>query len=107
MWIDDVRPAPEGYVWCKSVNEALRFIINHYKSIEEISLDHDAGDYAKDGGDFIVVLNEMERITHSPFWSEAYKKAFMKYKFFIHTANPVGRLNMLAIIERNGWKEIR
>ena len=22
LWIDDVRPAPEGYVWCKSVEEA-------------------------------------------------------------------------------------
>ena len=22
LWIDDVRPAPEGYVWCKSVIEA-------------------------------------------------------------------------------------
>ena len=22
LWIDDVRPAPEGYVWCKSVDEA-------------------------------------------------------------------------------------
>lgn len=20
LWIDDVRPAPEGYKWCKSVN---------------------------------------------------------------------------------------
>lgn len=19
LWLDDVRPAPEGYVWCKSV----------------------------------------------------------------------------------------
>ena len=22
LWIDDVRPAPEGYVWCKSVKHA-------------------------------------------------------------------------------------
>lgn len=26
LWINDVRPAPEGYVWCKSVNEAKGFI---------------------------------------------------------------------------------
>ena len=26
LWIDDVRPAPEGYVWCKSVNEAKQTI---------------------------------------------------------------------------------
>ena len=27
LWIDDVRPAPEGYVWCKTVNEAKSEII--------------------------------------------------------------------------------
>ena len=26
IWVDDVRPAPEGYVWKKSVNEAKMFI---------------------------------------------------------------------------------
>ena len=26
LWIDDVRPAPEGYIWCKSVNEAKKQI---------------------------------------------------------------------------------
>lgn len=28
LWIDDVRPAPEGYVWCKSVIDA-RCVIKH------------------------------------------------------------------------------
>ena len=28
LWIDDVRPAPLGYVWCKSVNEAKLTIEN-------------------------------------------------------------------------------
>lgn len=28
LWIDDVRPAPDGYdCWCKSVNEAKNFIM--------------------------------------------------------------------------------
>ena len=26
IWLDDIRPAPEGYVWCKSVNIAKRTI---------------------------------------------------------------------------------
>ena len=26
IWLDDIRPAPEGYVWCKSVNSAKRTI---------------------------------------------------------------------------------
>lgn len=27
LWIDDVRPAPEGYEWIASVNEAKATII--------------------------------------------------------------------------------
>ena len=32
LWIDDVRPAPKGYVWCKSVDEAKKNykILRHY-----------------------------------------------------------------------------
>ena len=26
LWVDDVRPAPEGYIWVCSVNEAKRYI---------------------------------------------------------------------------------
>lgn len=32
LWIDDVRPAPEGYVWCKSVNKAM-FLIEYYEDV--------------------------------------------------------------------------
>ena len=28
LWIDDVRPAPEGYVWCTTVNQAKMVIID-------------------------------------------------------------------------------
>lgn len=101
LWIDDVRPAPEGYIWIKSTNEALNFIVNHLKEIEEIALDHDAGYYAGWGGDYINILKELERLAHkSP-------ATFIGYKFSIHTANPVGAANMRAIIQRNGWQEIK
>ena len=26
IWLDDVHPAPRGYVWCKSVNYAKEII---------------------------------------------------------------------------------
>ena len=101
IWIDDCRPAPEGYIWLKSTNEALRFIVNHINEIEEIALDHDAGDYVDCGGDYINILNELERLSHR------LPSAFIEYKFSIHTANPVGAANMRRIIERNGWREIK
>ena len=30
LWIDDVRPAPKGYYWVRSVNEAKRVICDPF-----------------------------------------------------------------------------
>lgn len=113
LWVDDVRPAPESYVWCKSVNEAKNTIANAsarffhlYKEeniIDEtlhitlIDLDHDAGEYASDGGDYIKLLDWLE-------WLYDGKGTYTEFR--IHSMNPVGVANMRRIIERNGWKEI-
>lgn len=128
LWIDDVRPAPEGHVWCKSVEAAKNLIIvfnrgvegyrymlenpenialagctpikeNIQKRIDEmtielIDIDHDAGNYAQYGGDYIKLLDWLEETGRS-------------YPIHIHSQNPVGVQNMRRIIERNGWKEIR
>ena len=103
LWIDDVRPAPDGYVWCKTVNYAIAWILrysNHIDwdnnlvdEIELIDIDHDAGDYASDGGDYINLLNWLEETGRN-------------YPIRIHSMNPVGVQNMRRIIERNGWKEV-
>ena len=93
IWVDDVRPAPEGYVWCKSVNEAKRRICVA-NSISVIDIDHDAGDYAFDGGDYIKLLDWLEQVGGN-------------YPIRIHSQNPVGVANMRRIIESNGWKEIK
>ena len=57
IWLDDLRPAPKEYIWCRSVNEAIRFIKSTDCEIELIDCDHDLGDYAKDGGDGIKLLD--------------------------------------------------
>lgn len=106
VWIDDVRPAPDGYVWCRSTNGALRFITQNKNYIELIDLDHDAGDYADDGGDFINVLKELERLSRSPRHKDTYDFFVHKIKFKLHSMNPVGIENMRRIIENNGWNEI-
>lgn len=129
LWIDDVRIAPEGYVWCKSVNEAKRLIqeneeiynkiLNEIRvgiindeiekgSVEEhelwkkaglqeitlIDIDHDAGDFVNDGGDYIKLLDWLEETERN-------------YPIKIHSMNVVGVANMRRIIEKNGWVEIR
>jgi hypothetical protein len=104
LWIDDVRPAPEGWVWIQTTDEAIAFIIMNKPSldpIEIISLDHDCGDFLYEGGDYINILKEME------WMSEIGSKDFSHIQFHLHSANPVGVANMRRIIERNGWKEVK
>ena len=114
IWIDDVRTAPEGYVWLKSTREALRFITapENRNQIELIDLDHDAGEFAKDGGDYIGVLNELERLSRKVtrvdgvVFHNYWHGLCQKIKFRIHSANPVGVQRMRLILQANGWTEI-
>ena len=114
LWIDDVRPAPDGYAWYKSVNEIKDVIVcceiikaskerdswlfptfdKEDVTIDLIDIDHDAGDYASDGGDYIRLLDWLEETGRN-------------YPIRIHSMNPVGCANMRAIIAKNGWKEIK
>lgn len=111
LWLDDIRPNPEGYIWCKSVNQAKDYIIARERrlkryaeagvfqnladilAIKIIDIDHDAGEYSNDGGDYIKLLD----------WFEATGR---NYPIHIHSMNPIGVENMRRIIKRNHWKEI-
>ncbi len=113
LWVDDVRPAPEGYIWCRSVGDAINTIklrearieniLRDYTpsemrmkdlSIQIIDIDHDAGDYANDGGDYIKLLDWLEETGRN-------------YPIRIHSMNPVGVENMRRIIQKNGWTEVK
>lgn len=121
IWLDDERSAPAGYEWIKSVNEAKRVILEAEAVVERVSrmeasieelpnwcdyiarqsatitlidMDHDAGDFAKDGGDYVRLLD----------WLEETERSF---PIRLHSMNPVGVENMRRIIHRNGWVEIR
>lgn len=97
LWIDDIRPAPDGFIWCKSVNQAKAAITTyeHQHSYDNIliDLDHDAGDYFNDGGDYFKILD----------WLEEKNIVDTEYFFKIHSMNVVGRMNMEVICKRNGW----
>lgn len=96
IWVDDIRPAPQGYFWCKSVRHTIKVIQNYERlnyPIEVIDLDHDAGEYAFDEGDYIKILNWLEETGRN-------------YPIRIHSMNPVGRDNMRRIIKKNGWCEM-
>ena len=113
IWVDDIRTPPDGYVWKKSVNDVINLIkyceniiINEYPftftssliiesyAIELIDIDHDAGDYASDGGDYIRLLDWLEETGRN-------------YPIRIHSMNPVGVANMRTVIQRNNWVEVQ
>ena len=103
LWIDDLRPAPAGYIWIKTVNDA-KWYIESAEDVEEIfptgtpvikliDIDHDAGDFASNGGDYIKLLDWLEETGRN-------------YPIRLHSMNPVGLQNMRTIINKNGWKEV-
>ena len=91
LWIDDIRQAPDGFIWCKSVNQAKAAITayEHQYSCDNIliDLDNDAADYFK-------ILD----------WLEEKNIVDTGYFFKIHSKNPVGIMKMEDIIRHNGWK---
>lgn len=117
LWLDDLRPAPEGYIWVKTVEDAI-FEIERYKSefnacwkmyifgycnreqlerwlatwtIEEISCDNDLGEHEFEGYKLLDWLEVTE----------------YNFPIHIHTDNAVARERMRAIIQRNGWTEVK
>ena len=94
IWLDDMRPAPDGYYHCRSVNEVKLYIETAEKcdiDISVIDCDHDLGISARLGGDGIKLLDWLaERGTF--------------YPVELHTMNAVGYSNMRRMIERY-WKQ--
>ena len=112
LWIDDMRKPPEEdtkysfepskeWLWCRSTNEAITAIRMYDRSFNAetilIDLDHDSGTYQNEGGDYINILN----------WLESSGMVDTGYFFHIHSMNPAGVQNMRAIIEHNGWREVK
>lgn len=94
IWLDDIRPAPEGYIHCRSVNEAkaaIRFYERNYHDDRIlINLGHDSGD------DYIKLLD----------WLEKEGIVDTGYLFHLYARNAVGAESMRRIIRKNKWKEI-
>jgi hypothetical protein len=89
IWLDDIRPAPEGWTWVThpwSVMGMLRKskFSGHEdaEDITEISFDHDLG-VGDTGYDVAKLIEEM-----------AAHNIIKPIKWAIHSANPVGRRNI-------------
>lgn len=108
IYVDDVRPCPEGYdKYCKTTNDTVKAIRKKYKEGVRhflVDLDNDTEDAVNDtnGGEFTNILRQLESYVHLG------KMAGLNLEVAIHTGNPSARENMRSIIRGNStWmKEV-
>lgn len=92
LWVDDERPAPEGWDLAKSYQEAIDKLetINY----DKVSLDHDIASFdengEKTGYDIALWL------ANRKYTSDEY----IPSKIECHSANPVGRLRIEGVVNR-------
>lgn len=102
LWLDDMRPAPEGYTWVKDYNEAVRYWQTE-GTPDIASLDHDLygmtmyvpGTYDYSGFDFVQWL-----CGDNPASEDSGRWPFLSLA--LHTDYTGGRERMADLIERYG-----
>ena len=117
LWLDDVRPAPEGWVHAKTATEACD--VMQSVVVSEASLDHDLGICPKctpgqiEAAANLVIVQSLDstcdrrrcacqcHATGYDFvlWCAAQNR-WPAAKPRVHSANPVGAANMRAVIDR-------
>jgi hypothetical protein len=93
VWLDDVRPAPAGWVHVLTPEAAIDLLRSD--DVEEISLDHDLGLFTEGGkertGYEVLVFIEREVAMGTA--------TFTLPEIHIHSANAVGRRRMSQAIQ--------
>ena len=89
IWVDDIRPAPEGWVWFKSSNVVCEWMVAMLMSdtpfkVDVMSLDHDLG--GDDTTRPIVMF-----FCLNDWWPDEVR---------VHSANPPGVYWLESMIER-------
>lgn len=90
LFVDDYRPAPQGWVQAKTVTEAIRMIMTYPRDIETISLDHDIENSAET---FMAVAHFLVM-----FLKDRKSITTVLPKINIHTGNPDAGDRMAAIL---------
>jgi len=92
VWLDDIRPMPEGYdIHAYSAAEAIELLKSG--KVTEISLDHDLADLERDGYEVACWIEK-----------HAYDGTLPKLIWKIHSANPVGVSRMRsALTQAEKW----
>lgn len=91
LWIDDLRHPPDHtWIWVKTSQEAIDVLQSQH--VDHISFDHDLG-YDANGEDdkAVFVATYIEEL--------AAENAIHRISWEVHSANPVGRKDLTAIME--------
>jgi len=86
IWLDDIRQAPHGFIHVKNLAELKALLTAQSEPIEIMSFDHDLGEDTPSGYEIIKWLAEH----HLDRWPKEIQ---------VHSANPVGRDNILAFAD--------
>ena len=89
LWLDDdleKRPTPAGWRRVMSSNETIAVLATEV--VAYLSLDHDLGDYAHDGGDAKAVTDWLAEHRRWPVCG-----------INVHSSNPIGMETMLRTID--------
>lgn len=103
LWLDDERPAPEGWFWAKTVNEAKTVLAAG--GVRNASLDHDLGTCFRCNQEGICLCHMIESCSCHQTGSDLLRwmsehNLWPENKPTVHSANPVGRQYMVDMIER-------
>ena len=88
VFLDDVRPTPEGWVRSYWPEDTIKLL--QTGCVTELSLDHDLGDDDRGTGYDVLVWLE-EQVIVNQFRPP--------YSIYVHSANSAARLRMQAAIE--------
>lgn len=98
LWVDDERPQPEDTnecQWLVAKNFHYAITLLEYNDFDEVSLDHDLGPASVYGNTELTGYHIVKWLVQRKM-DGLYVPLVVK----VHTANPVGRDNMQAMIDR-------
>lgn len=87
LWLDDLRPAPEGWVHATTAPEAISIL--ERGGVAKISLDHDLGEEIAGTGYQVACWVE----------EQAAYGTLAPLEWAIHSANTVGKANMTLALK--------
>lgn len=110
LWLDDIRPAPTGWMHARNVDEAKLILQIH--EVQDCSLDHDLGacfDCLRGlTPDQWLAEHEYQSMPNCTHFGTGYELVLWmaetgnwpRFRPMVHSMNPVGADRMRGVIER-------